>query len=88
MAISLKSLIFYFSGQDVNEKKRQKDLAEYIENLNFAVDSQTYIDKDQKLPAIQVIFQTHLQDKVFFLYQGLSSETRASWQLLKTAFFS
>lgn len=46
MAILLKNLMPNFSVQDISDKKRQKDLAEYIKNINFAVDSQIYIDKD------------------------------------------
>lgn len=42
MAISLKNLIFYFFGQDVNDEGGQEDPAEYIENLNFAVEGQVY----------------------------------------------
>lgn len=38
---------------------------EYIKNLNFAINSQVYIDKNQKLITIKVIFQTHLQNKAF-----------------------
>ena len=48
MATTLKDFILYFSGQDVNDKGRQEDPAEYIENLNFAVDGQTYTDENRK----------------------------------------
>lgn len=88
MATSLKDLIPYFFGRDVNDEGGQEDPAEYVENLNFAVDGQTYTDEDRKITATQVIFRTHLRDKALLWYHGLSSETRASWQLLETAFLS
>lgn len=88
MATSLKDLIPYFSGRDVNDEGGQEDPAEYIENLNFAVDGQAYTDEDRKLTATRVIFRTHLRDKALLWYHSLNFETRASWQLLKTAFLS
>lgn len=39
MATLLKDFILYFSNRDVNGKGGQKDPVEYIENLNFEVDS-------------------------------------------------
>lgn len=88
IAILLKDLIPYFFVQEINDKEGQEDLTKYIQNLNFAIDSETYTDKDQKFIATRVIFRTHLCNKALLWYHGLSSETRASWQLLKTAFFS
>ena len=79
MAILLKHLIPYFSGQDVNDKREQKDLPEYIENFNFVVDDWTYTNEDQKLIVTQVIFQSYIYNKIFFWYYGLSSKMRASW---------
>lgn len=75
MATLLRNLISYFFGQDVNDKRGQENPVEYIENLNFVIDSQTYTNKDQKLTATQVIFQTHLRDKVLLWYHNLSFET-------------
>ncbi len=72
MATSLKDLIPYFSGRDVNDEGGQEDPAEYIENLNFAVDGQTYTDEDRKLTATRVIFRTHLRDKALLWYHSLS----------------
>lgn len=88
MATSLKDLIPYFFDRDVNDEGEQEDLAEYIENLNFAVDGQKYTDESRQLIATRVIFRTHLRDKALFWYHSLSPETRASWQLLETAFLS
>ena len=65
MATSFKDLIPHFFSRNVNDEGRQEDRAEFIENLNFAVDGQIYIDKTRKLTATRVIFRTHLQDKAF-----------------------
>ena len=46
MIISLKNLIFYFSSRDINDKRELKTLTKYIENLNFAIDDQIYINED------------------------------------------
>lgn len=56
MTVPLKNYIFYFYGRDANNEKRQEDLAEFMKNLNFAIDGQIYMDKNLKLIAIQVIF--------------------------------
>ena len=63
MVTPLKDLILYFSGRNVNDEGGQEDPAEYIKNLNFMVDGQTYTDEDQKLTITRVIFRTHLRDK-------------------------
>ena len=60
MATSFKDLIPHFFGRDVNNEGGQEDPAEFIENLNFAVDGQIYTDKTRKLTATRVIFRTHL----------------------------
>ncbi len=88
MAASLKDLIPYFHGRDANDEGGQEDPAEFIENLNFAVDGQVYTDQNRKLTATRVIFRTHLRDKALLWYHGLNAETRANWQLLETAFLS
>lgn len=46
MTISLKDIIPYLSGQDINDEGEQEDPAEYIEKLNFAIDVQIYINED------------------------------------------
>lgn len=79
IATLLKDLIFYFSDQDVNDKERQDNLEEYIDNLIFAIDDQTYTNEDQKLIAIQVIFQTYLCNEALFWYYNFSSEMQARW---------
>lgn len=38
--------MLYFFGQDVNDTRRQENLVEYIDNLNFAVESQAYTKED------------------------------------------
>ena len=78
MATSLKDLIPHLFGRNVSDKGRQKDPAEFIENLNFAVGGQTNTDENRKLTTTRVIFRTHLRDKALLWYQGLSAETRAN----------
>lgn len=46
MAASLIDFIPYFHGRDANNDGRQEGLAELIENLNFAIDSQVYADEN------------------------------------------
>lgn len=38
IATSFKDFIPHFFGRDVNDKGREEDSAEFIENLNFAMD--------------------------------------------------
>lgn len=45
ITVSLKDRIFYFHDRDANNERRQEDLAEFIENLNFTIDGQIYADK-------------------------------------------
>ena len=88
MATSFKDLIPHFFGRDVNDEGGQENPAEFIENLNFAVDGQIYTDKTRKLTVTRVIFRTHLQDKILLWYHGLSAKIRANWQVLEKAFLS
>ena len=88
MATSFKDLIPHFFGRDVNDEGGQEDSAEFIENLNFAVDGQIYTNKTGKLTATRVIFRTHLRDKALLWYHGLGAEIRANWQVLEEAFLS
>lgn len=46
MAASLIDFIPYFHGRDANNNGRQEGLAELIENLYFAIDSQVYADEN------------------------------------------
>ncbi len=87
MATSLKDLIPRFFGLDVSDERRQGDPAEFIENLSFAIDGQTYTDENGKLTATRFIFPKHLRDKALLWYHGLN-ETRANWQLLEAALLS
>lgn len=66
----------------------QEDPAELIENLNFAIDGQTYTDENRKLTATRVIFRTHLWDNPLLWYYNLNAETPANWQFLVAAFLS
>lgn len=88
MASSLKDLIPHFFGRDINDEGGQEDPAEFIKNLNFAIEGQPYTDENRKVTATRVIFRSHLRDKELFWYYSLSAETRANWQLLKIAFLS
>lgn len=60
MATSLKDFIPHFFGQDINDEEKQEDLAKFLKNLYFVVNSQGYTDKSRKLTATRVIFQTDL----------------------------
>lgn len=80
MATSLKDLIPCFSGRDVSDEGGQEDPAEFIENLNFAIDGQTYTDENGKLTATRVVFRTPLWDESLLWYHGLGAETRANRQ--------
>lgn len=44
----------------MNDKGGQEDPIEFIKNLNFTVDGQTYTDITRKLITTRVIFWTHL----------------------------
>lgn len=88
MTTSLKDLIPHFFGRDINDEGGQEDPAESIDNLNFAIDGQSYTDENRKLTATRVIFLSHLRDKALLWYHSLNAETRANWQLLETAFLS
>lgn len=79
MATSLKDLIPYFLGQDINKKRGQEDPVEYMDNWKFMVDSQIYTNKDEKLTTTCDINWTHLYDKALFWYYNLSLETQKSW---------
>lgn len=63
MATFFKDLIPHFFGWDVSNEGGQDDFAEFIENLNFAVDGQGYTDESRKFTATRVIFRTHLREK-------------------------
>lgn len=88
MANSFEDPIPHLFGRDVNDEGGQEDPAEFIEILNFAIDSQTYTDENRKLTATRVIFRTHLRDNALHWYRGLNAKTRASLKLLETAFLS
>ena len=88
MAASLKDLIPHFFGRNVSDERGQEDPAEFIENLNFAIDGQTYTNENRKLTVTRVIFRTHLRDKALLWYHGFSAKTRANWHLLQTEFLS
>lgn len=88
MANSFEDPIPHLFGRDVNDEGGQEHPAEFIEILNFAIDSQTYTDENRKLTATRVIFRTHLRDNALYWYRGLNAETRASLKLLETAFLS
>ena len=75
MVTFLKDLIPCFFCQHVGNEGRQKNLAEFIKNLNFAIEGQTYTDENRKLTATWVIFQTNLQEKVPLWYHGLNVKT-------------
>lgn len=60
MVISFKDIIPHFFGWDMNDKGGQENPAEFIKNLNFAVNDQIYTNKTRKLIATWVIFWTYL----------------------------
>lgn len=49
IAAFFKNLTLYIHGRNANNEKRQEDLIKFIKNLNFAFDSQVYVDENQKL---------------------------------------
>ncbi len=71
MSSSLNDLVPLFYGRDVSDKGGKQDLAEFIENLTFAIDGQVYIDEVRERTATRVIFQTRLRDKALLWYQSL-----------------
>lgn len=46
MAIFFKDLIFYFYSRNTKNEEKQENPIEFIENLNFAINSQVYIDEN------------------------------------------
>lgn len=88
MTASFKDLIFFFLSWNVSNERRQKDPVEFIKNLNFAVDAQTYINEKEKLTATLIIFRLHLRDKALFWYHDLNVKTQANWQWLEAVFIS
>ena len=88
MSSSLNDLVPCFYGRDGNDGGGQEDPAEFIENLNFAIDGQTHTDENRRLTASRGTFGTHLQDKALLWYHGLNGDTRANWLLLEAAFLS
>lgn len=48
MATSLNDLVPLFYGRDVNDEGAQEDPAEFVENVTFAINSQTYTNKTKK----------------------------------------
>lgn len=63
MTSSLNGLVPCFYGRDASDEGRQQDPAEFIENLTFAIDGQTYTDETRKQTATPVIFRTRLRNK-------------------------
>lgn len=76
MNSSLNGLVPNFYGRDMSDNGEQKDPAEFIETLLFAIDGQAYTDEARKQTATRVIFRTHLRDKALTWYRSLASEVR------------
>lgn len=88
MATFLEDPILCFSGRNVINERRQKDLTTFIKNLNFAINGQTYTDENRKLIVTQIIFWTHLRDESFSWYHAQNANTQAKEQMLEVASFS
>lgn len=88
MASSLNNLVPLFYRRDASDEGGQQDLAEFIENLTFAIDGQIYTDEVRKQTATRVIFRPRLGDKALLCYRGLPAKVQSNWESLETAFLT
>lgn len=88
MTSTLNDLVPWFYGRDASDEGGQQDPAEFIENLTFAIDGQTYTDEARKQTATRVIFRTRLRNKALIWYQGLAAEVRDNLESLEAAFLT